>query len=225
MGCLLKVGLGNFGFKTMRVVCISDTHGKYRGLTVPDGDILVHAGDITCFGRPLEFFDFNEWLGELPHKHKVVIGGNHDAAMAIQSRDFADKILSNAHYLQDSEVVVDGVRIYGAPWTTEFNGWHFMLPRGSAELRAKWAKIPEGIDILVTHGPPAGKCDYSKLSKWYTGCDYLREAVLKVRPKYHIFGHNHEGYGVQLGEFTTFINASCLTRSYILANPPIEVEI
>lgn len=225
MRWLPKADLDNFGFKTMRVVCISDTHGKYRGLDVPDGDILVHAGDITTFGHPLELKDFNAWLGELPHTHKVVIGGNHDATLARHSTDFARSILSNAHYLQDSEVVVDGVRIYGAPWMPEFNGWHFMLPRGSAELLAKWAKIPDGIDILLTHGPPAGKCDFSKYQKWYIGCDYLREAVLKVRPKYHVFGHNHEGYGVQMGEFTTFINASCMTRSYILANPPIEVEI
>lgn len=209
----------------MRVVCISDTHGAYRGLTIPDGDILVHAGDITTYGRPLELKDFNDWLGDLPHTHKVVIGGNHDAALALQSTDVGRSLLSNAHYLQDTEVVVDGVRIYGAPWTPEFNGWHFMLPRGSQALRSKWAKIPDGIDILLTHGPPAGKCDYSKFQKWYIGCDSLREAVLKVRPKYHVFGHNHEGYGAQMGEFTTFINASIMTRSYIPANPPIEVEI
>ena len=211
----------------MRVVCISDTHGGYRGLHIPDGDILVHSGDITAFGTAKEAMDFNRWLGELPHIFKVVIAGNHDAFLAKRSLLDADRrgLLSNAHYLQDSEVTVGGVRIYGAPWTPEFNGWHFMLPRGSKELRAKWARIPDGIDILLTHGPPAGKCDYSKLQKWYIGCDGLREAVLKVRPKYHVFGHNHEGYGVQLGEFTTFVNASIMTRSYHPTNPPIEVEI
>jgi Icc-related predicted phosphoesterase len=209
----------------MRVVCISDTHGQYRGLTIPDGDLLVHAGDITTYGRPLEFQDFNDWLGELPHTHKVVIGGNHDAALALQSADFGRDILSNAHYLQDSEVVVGGVRIYGAPWTPAFKDWHFMLPRGSAETRRKWAKIPTGIDILLTHGPPAGKCDYDASGSYYAGCDYLREAVLKVRPRYHVFGHAHASYGVQMGEFTTFINASIMTRAYIPTNPPIEVEI
>jgi len=208
----------------MRVVCISDTHGKYRGLQVPDGDILLHAGDITTYGRPLELDDFNKWLGTLPHTHKVVIGGNHDAALAQNSVGFGKHILSNAHYLQDSEACVGGVRIWGSPWTPEFNGWHFMLPRGP-KLRAKWAKIPEGIDILLTHGPPAGKCDYSKHQRWYVGCDYLREAVIKVQPKYHVFGHVHESYGVQMGEFTTFINASIMTRQYIPANSPIEVEI
>ena len=209
----------------MRVVCVSDTHGAYRGLDVPDGDLLVHSGDITTYGRPLELHDFNDWLGDLPHTHKVVIAGNHDAALANQSIAFGCSILSNAHYLQDSEVVVDGVRIYGAPWTPEFLGWHFMLPRGSRELRQKWSMIPEGIDILLTHGPPAGKCDYSKFQKWYVGCDYLREAVLKTQPRYHVFGHVHESYGVQMGEHTTFINASIMTRLYVPTNPPIEVEI
>jgi Icc-related predicted phosphoesterase len=209
----------------MRVVCISDTHGAYGRLDVPDGDILVHAGDITAHGRPIEFKDFNDWLGGLPHTHKVVIAGNHDAALAQQSMDFAKSVLSNAHYLQDSMVVVDDVRIYGAPWTPEFNGWHFMLPRGSAAFRKKWSKIPEGLDILLTHGPPAGKCDYSKHQQFYVGCDYLREAVLKTRPRFHVFGHVHESYGVQMGEHTTFINASIMTRAYIPTNSPIEIEV
>lgn len=194
-------------------------------MQVPDGDMLVHAGDITRFGRPVEFKDFNDWLGELPHQYKAVIGGNHDAALARQSIDFARSILSNAYYLQDSMVELGGVRIYGAPWTPEFNGWHFMLPRGGKELRRKWSKIPDGLDILLTHGPPAGKCDFSKFQEFYAGCDYLREAVFKTRPRFHVFGHAHESYGVQMGEHTTFINASIMTRAYIPANSPIEIEV
>lgn len=209
-----------------KVVCISDTHGAYRQINqLPDGDILVHAGDITLFGRPDELVDFNDWCGNLPHRDVVVIGGNHDAVLAKQSPEFARKVLTNAHYLLDSEITVQGVRIYGSPWTPEFNQWFFMLPRGSDELRVKWAKLPEGLDILLTHGPPAGKLDYSKILKTYVGDSLLREAVERVKPKYHVFGHTHENQGGIVGEYTTYINCSIMTRSYVPANDPIVIEV
>ena len=62
----------------MRVICMSDTHGLHRNTKVPDGDVLVFAGDITSRGASYELVDFNEWLGELPHSHKIVVAGNHD---------------------------------------------------------------------------------------------------------------------------------------------------
>ncbi|KKN31472.1 hypothetical protein LCGC14_0823450 [marine sediment metagenome] len=208
-----------------KIVCISDTHGEFRGLVVPDGDILVHAGDITTYGQPAELVDFNLWLTGLPHQDKVVIAGNHDAALANQPAEFGRRVLTAAHYLQDSEVQVQDVRIYGSPWTPEFMNWHFMMPRDGWELRAKWAKIPEELDILLTHGPPANKLDYSKFQKTGVGCHLLREAVERARPRYHVFGHLHESYGGIEGEFTTFINCSIMTRSYVLANAPIVIEV
>lgn len=208
-----------------KIICISDTHGAFRGLKVPEGDVLVHAGDIMAWGRPDELVDFNDWLAELPHQDKVVIAGNHDAVLAKQSVEFARKVLSNAHYLQDSEVQVQGVRIYGSPWTPEFMQWHFMMPRGGWELRAKWAKIPEGLDILLTHGPPANKLDFSKFMQAGQGCHLLREAVERAKPRYHVFGHLHEAYGGIEGEFTTFINCAIMTRSYVPANEPIVIEV
>lgn len=208
-----------------KVVCISDTHGEYRKVELPDGDVLVHCGDITTYGRPDELVDFNRWCGNLPHRDIVVIAGNHDATLAKQSPEFARKVLTNAHYLQDSETTVQGIRIYGAPWTPEFMNWFFMLPRGSDELRAKWDQIPEGLDVLLTHGPPVGKLDYSKYQKTYVGCGLLRAAVERVRPRYHVFGHLHENHGGLQSEHTTFINCSIMTRSYVPAQAPIVIEV
>ena len=62
-----------------RIVCISDTHGLHRKVAVPGGDLLIHAGDFMRTGTSLEeIADFNGWLGEQPHPHKIVVAGNHD---------------------------------------------------------------------------------------------------------------------------------------------------
>lgn len=205
------------------VVCISDTHGAFQ--QVPAGDILIHCGDITTYGTPQELANFNVWLGGLPHRDKIVIAGNHDAVLAKQSIGFGQAVLTNAHYLCDSGIEVQGLKFYGAPWTPEFMGWHFMLPRGSWELEAHWAKIPEGLDVLMTHGPPAGKLDFSKYQKTGVGCELLRDAVMVKKPRYHCFGHLHESYGGQMGETTEFINCSLMDRRYRLVNEPIVLEI
>ena len=66
----------------MRIVCIGDTHELYRELVVPPGDLLVHAGDFTFYSKPPSIVsDFNDWLGSLPHRHKVVVPGNHEFAL------------------------------------------------------------------------------------------------------------------------------------------------
>ena len=59
-----------------RIVCISDTH--CAEIDVPDGDILLHAGDLTYMGKPDELRVVMDWLSSLPHKHKIFIAGNHD---------------------------------------------------------------------------------------------------------------------------------------------------
>lgn len=53
----------------MRIVCVSDTHARHHLTEVPDGDVLVHAGDITRRGKLEDVESFNSWLGSLPHRH------------------------------------------------------------------------------------------------------------------------------------------------------------
>ena len=68
------------GKRRLRFVAISDTHNKHADLVVPPGDVLIHAGDVTWGGTLAEVEAFNAWLGTLPHKHKIVVAGNHDFA-------------------------------------------------------------------------------------------------------------------------------------------------
>ena len=188
------------------LVLTSDTHGRHRNLIVPDGDVFIHAGDITRFGGEIDdLVDFNDYLATLPHPHKIVIAGNHDFCF---ERDNARSrsILTNATYLEDDGVSIDGVTYYGSPWQPVFLDWAFNLERGSA-LREKWAMIPEGTDVLITHGPPRGILD-EVFGGERVGCADLLERVRKVNPKVHVFGHIHEARGMHEQDGTTFVNAS-----------------
>jgi len=159
----------------MKIVCLADTHGMHSKLEVPYGDVLIHAGDFCGMGRSLEVIAFNEWLGTLPHPAKIVIAGNHDRPF---ERDpSARAFLTNAIYLQDSEVTVAGIRFYGIPWQPAFCNWAFNLQRGE-ELKRKWDIIPNGIDILITHGPPhkIGDLTLSGEMRRFTFGDQAREA-------------------------------------------------
>jgi len=174
----------------MRLVAISDTHGSHEDVAVPDGDVLVVAGDFCGHGRMTDVRYFGDWLRRLPHDLKLVIAGNHDRPFEVENV-YARSILGDGVvYLQDEEYAFGGLRFYGSPWQPAFNDWYFNLPRGPA-LAEKWAMIPEGIDVLVTHGPPFGTLDRG------LGCEDLAVRVGVVQPRLHVFGHIHEGYGIK----------------------------
>ncbi|CAG5127500.1 unnamed protein product, partial [Candidula unifasciata] len=133
------------------------------------------------------------------------------------------QLLTNCIYLLDSCVQVCGVQIYGSPWQPKFGGWAFNLKRGAACLD-KWNKIPEDTDILMTHGPPVGHGDLCS-DGMRAGCVELLHTIQhRVRPKYHLFGHIHEGYGVTTDGQTTFINGSNCTLRYKPDNRPIVFD-
>lgn len=187
------------------IVCVSDTHGFHVRTEIPPGDVLIHAGDITRRGDLADVRAFDAWLGTLPHPHKIVIAGNHDWCFE-RDPDAARAAITNAVYLQDAAVTVAGLTVYGSPWQPRFHDWAFNLDRGPL-LAEKWALIPPGIDVLVTHGPPHGIGDLC-LGGDRAGCVDLLARVRVVRPKLHVFGHIHEAAGVTTADGTVFVNAS-----------------
>jgi predicted phosphohydrolase len=189
----------------MRIVAVADTHLFHRDLAVPDGDVFVHAGDMCRGGDLVELRAAADWINSLPHHHKVIVAGNHDWAFAREPAA-ARAMFRGAHYLQDAEVTLDGVRFYGSPWQPEFCGWAFNLQRGP-ELAAIWAKIPRGIDVLVTHGPPHGFGDRTTETS-RAGCADLRLRVAEVKPRLHLFGHIHQDGGMWGEGATTFANVT-----------------
>lgn len=287
-----------------RIVCISDTHSmtSHMAKGVPDGDVLIHAGDFTRCGHMSEVRQFNKWLGTLPHKHKIVIAGNHEISfdpdisssrrnrkqqVNIQNFNFSnvkethrsnhtgnqgldpivpsmpnmanlsidestlnddsnggtqegasprdDSVqekdsksikmeLTNCVYLEDRSTTIYGLKFYGSPWQPEFCGWGFNLPRGRA-LLDKWDMIPDDTDVLITHTPPVGYGDLCA-SGTRAGCvDLLHTVQKRVRPKYHIYGHIHEGYGVRSDGKTVFVNASTCDLAFSPKNKPIVFDI
>jgi predicted phosphohydrolase len=194
---------------TVRIVAVADTHLYHRGLPVPEGDVFVHAGDLCRRGSLAELGVALDWVASLPHREKVVVAGNHDWAFArtherkVARREFVD---AGVTYLEDAAATVAGLRVYGSPWQPEFCAWAFNLPRG-AKLAAKWAAIPEGLDVLVTHGPPAGYGDRVSAHR-REGCADLRARVAIVRPRLHLFGHIHEDGGAWEEHGTVFANVT-----------------
>jgi Icc-related predicted phosphoesterase len=203
----------------LRIVCISDTHELHRELSVPDGDLLIHAGDFTVFSeQPSKYREFDQWLGGLPHLHKVVVPGNHDFLLE-EPRERA--VIKNATLLVDSGVEVAGLRIWGSPVTPLYGGAFGMS--NATDRKRHWAQVPVGTDILVTHGPPFGILDHPAGTQRKEGCPELLEAVLRVKPRLHVFGHIHYGYGTQPTDTTLFVNAAVFTADDL--KKPIVLEL
>lgn len=205
------------------LVLISDTHGKHRESAIPFGDILIHAGDIMTSGwDSSEIRDFNSWLGKQPHKHKIVIAGNHD--WLFEKHRSTRNMITNATYLENSGVEIEGIKFWGSPAQPEFCNWAFNYKRGE-EIDKIWQQIPDDTDVLITHGPPAGYRDWVKPGHESLGCRNLLSRVKKVKPKLHVFGHIHGGYGEDHDGVTHFVNASLLNEDYQTTNEPIVVEL
>jgi predicted phosphodiesterase len=205
----------------MRLVCISDTHNLHDRLQVPDGDVLIHAGDATRRGTEPELRAFDAWLATLPHRHKLLVAGNHD--FGFQRDADARSWVPHARYLEDEDVVIEGVRFHGSPWQPWFHDWAFNLPRGPA-LRAVWDRIPADTDVLVTHSPPHGVLDRT-IDRLHVGCEELRSAVARVRPRLHVFGHIHEAHGVVEQDGTRFVNACVCDARYRPVQAPVVIDL
>lgn len=203
----------------MKFVAISDTHAQENELDIPDGDVLLHAGDITKRGSVGDVTNFGMWLSNQPHTYKVIIAGNHDFCFEDPQRhDRAVTMLTNddpkIFYLQDDMVTINGVNIYGSPWQPWFHDWAFNVERGE-RIAQKWEKIPNKTDILITHGPPHGFLDQVKRGNKRVGCKQLKKAVERVEPDYHVFGHIHEGFGREEdSDGVHYINASKCNLDY-----------
>lgn len=209
---------------------ISDTHTKHHQIPKQDlgrGDIIFHSGDFTYRGLLEEVEDFLEWFASLDYTYKVFIAGNHELGFEIQKFIVPEKYKERGvYYLQDEEVILKGLKIYGSPWQPEFGGWEFNLPRNGQELTQKWDNIPEDVDVLLTHSPIYGYLDKSR-EGIHCGCEMLYERVSKITPWIHAWGHIHEAYGQKSLEgrkSREIINASILNRDYQVKHKPVRME-
>ena len=218
----------------MRILAISDTHSHHRKLNLPEADMIISAGDWSFKGEPEIVEDFIDWMAELPYKSKVCIMGNHE--LAYDKNPSRPKKLSalakmkdaGIHYLENNEVVIEGLNIWGSPITPFFHNWAWNYQRGP-EIAEVWSKIPEDTNILITHGPPYGKLD--RVEKWNgtsnEGCKDLKERVQQLKHlKLHIFGHMHLQGGQMLEvDGVKYWNAAVCDEQYKPINNIIVVDI
>lgn len=205
----------------MIIVCISDTHELHRELVVPDGDMLIHAGDFTFFSHRRRMIqDFNDWLGELPHTYKVVIPGNHEGLFEREPA-VRDEI-TNARLLINESAMIGGHLVWGSPVTPPFGGAFTLNAPERANL---YAGIPHNVEILVTHTPPFGALDVPPDSTEHAGCSELGQVVNHLSPRLHVFGHIHGAYGRLVAGGTTFVNAALFGELGDLDRAPIVVNI
>lgn len=213
----------------MRVLLISDTHGMHGRLTMPfpDADIIIHAGDLG--ENMTDTRNFLHWFDSLPYKYKVFIAGNHDKFIENRLEDFYHYLdyyrrrkkegEGRITFLFDQTYEVEGIKIYGSPWTRNLPNWAFQVLDENA--KKMWAKIPDDTDILVTHGPAYGIGDEVSPAMVrgredaHVGCKALLERVKEVKSKIHVFGHIHEGVGLHTDiEGVQSVNASVVDENY-----------
>jgi len=227
----------------MKVVCFGDSHGRHRQMTVPDGDVLIFTGDctdpkmneiISKKDQEAMIKDFDDWLGTLPHKYKFVVAGNHDAEHDVELADLYRKF-TNARYLEDEKTEIPRiassgtVKIYGTPWQSQFEGYETFLPEGS-QLRKKFSQIPQDTMILVTHSPPNRHFDRDPSGK-PIGSKMLLNAVRRVNPDLHCFGHVHAGRSKDMmdsqssSETTVFVNGAVCNDDLVLTWDPVVVYV
>jgi len=197
----------------MKILHLSDTHSKHRSLqNLPPADIIIHSGDVSFAGSENEIMDFMEWFGALPYKYKIFIAGNHDDCLFEAN---IDGLPENCFYLCDSGVTIEKVKFYGLPM--------FMEDAMTGDYDKNIQKIPTDTDVLITHQPPYCILDSSANINY--GDRNLLQTVLKIQPKYHLFGHIHDAYGIEKTDSISFVNTAILNERYEITNKPVLLEI
>lgn len=183
----------------MKILQISDTHNHHRKLTnLPAADVIVHCGDFADNGTEGEVLDFLNWFIDLPYPYKLFVTGNHD--LCLWDAQNIENLPDNVFFLQDRGVTIEGVKFFGIAYNH------------SESL------IPEGTHIVVTHEPPIMILDQSAGIHW--GNAPLFKRIMEIKPRYHLFGHAHDSYGIVKQNDIIFSNASVLDDQCRLRHSP-----
>lgn len=224
----------------MKIVFISDTHTRHD-FAIPEGDLLVHCGDLTFTGAAVDLVREAKWLQGIKIGHGfqevVIIAGNHDW-LAEQNPGLTKSIFTehSCLYLHHEPAEIEGIKFFGSGYTPFFMNWALNVRRGP-DLARLWSQIPDDTQILVTHGPPWGIGDrtlgYENVLPYgieyepprHVGChDLLRRIEQLNDLKIHACGHIHSGYGVHKTDKVTYLNCSTVNENYKAVNSPLVID-
>lgn len=179
----------------IKIIAVSDTHSEHNDVTplLREADIFLHGGDFTVKGTREETRDFCRWISDLPYKHKIFIAGNHDIFAETNRREMLRMLGSDVIYLENEDITVLGLKIFGSPVTCRHGSKAFAKDRGLA-MRQYWRYVPSDTDILLTHMPAKGLLDVTSNGDSF-GCVDLRRRIEAVKPKAAVCGHIHGSAG------------------------------
>lgn len=231
----------------MKLATVSDIHGFWKNINYPSADILIFAGDILrnySRNRLLdsnlqltELQEFNLFLGSLKqiYPNIIVVAGNHDFVFEYQLPEVKN-ILTNAHLLQNSSIVINGRKFYGSPHTPYFYNWAFNFPnpygskeRAHREAELCWRAIDSNTDVLITHGPPYNILDMAPDGE-AVGDKHLAARLYKLpQLELHIFGHIHASYGqvtkLIKNRLIKFVNTAICDENYDPVHPVPIIDL
>ena len=207
----------------MKIAMISDAHTYWDTITVPECDLLISAGDYSNRGEPQSIVRFHEWMSRQPARHKISVQGNHEVRVQMAyelMRRAVQGIDPDIHFVEEGLIAIEDVRIWCSAFTPRFFDWAYLEDRGPS-IAKHWERIPDDVDVLVTHGPPHGILDTVK-EGWpdHLGCVDLMYRVKQLKNlKLHVFGHIHGGSGERLVDGVQFVNAAVCNERYAPVNP------
>jgi predicted phosphodiesterase len=215
----------------MKIVAISDAHGKWGKLKIPECDLLISAGDYSFRGERHMVKDFHKWLNDQDAGYIISVQGNHEVQVQHnfqEMKELAESVCPGLHFIEEGLIDIEGVKIWCSAWQPWFHDWAYNAHRG-ADIKRHWDLIPDDTDVLVTHGPPYGildelvKIDGTPKGQ-FVGCQDLMDAVKRTKPDIHIFGHIHCGYGEKHVDGTSFYNAAVCDEMYCATNSPHVID-
>lgn len=212
-----------------RIVATSDTHFQFDTSLIPDGDIFVHAGDLMLTGKEREWKDIVDSLVALPHKHKIIVPGNHDFFIEKNPKEIK-KQLAKENIIVLDEVnpvcLINDIVFGGIPFVTNLRGWAYNRTEEQIMEHFHYNPALYEADILITHAPPHGIRDKVESGLNVGTLTYSNRIFSGgLRPIHWIFGHIHEDYGVTIIEQTTFHNVAMCNRDYDQVNKAHVIDL
>lgn len=207
----------------MDLIIWGDSHEQHHELEVPLGDFLICTGDFMMSSQHLSLItDFNDWLGTLPHRWKLVIPGNHERFLALDPA--LRSLISNATVLIDEEVTIEGLKFYGSPMTPLEGEAFGKSP--AADRAEHWKRVPLDVNVLITHGPPFGILDCAPEHSKHVGDPELLARIKQLPAlRLHCFGHAHGAYGLLEKHGIVFVNAAVMGMLGGIEHRPVALRM